>query len=309
MKIVTSGAPYIDIDGYAGCIGYANFLQAAGFEAKAVSTSVFNSSIASVVRSQAEQLETAYKLADDDEFVIVDMSSPEHLDKIVNPDRIVTVIDHHPGFEKYWGQKLQDQAIIEPVGGACTLVYEAWNKAGLLAKLNPATAKIMACGILDNTLNLKANITGARDKEAYAACVKIATLPADWAKDYFMDCERGLLENLAPAVRDDTKAIRFKTLGETLAVGQLALWGGLDTARYFNSQVRNSLSHLCPRWFVNIINIGAMRSSLLTSENDVAQWLGHLLDAQVANETVLTDRLWLRKEILQRDIEMSAAEP
>ena len=309
MKIVTSGSPYLDIDGYAGCVAYAEFLRASGLEARAVSTSILNNSITSTARSWPVQLDIVYR-PDDDSFIIIDTSSPDYFDKIVNLDKVEAIIDHHPGSEEYWHQRLGERAFIEPVGSACTLVYEAWQKAGMESGLSSEAAKLMTYGILDNTLNLSAALTDVRDRQAYRDLVKMAALPADWAESYFADCDRGLRNDFPEALRTDIKTLRFKTLDTPLAVGQIAVWDIPDIVDRFGQRARSVMSSICPHWFVNFISIAENRSYFLTSDISVARWLANLLGVPVeeGTDTILltTDLLWLRKEILHRDIEASA---
>ncbi len=49
MKVVTSGAAYLDIDAYACCIAYAELLNHQGVEARAVSSAPLNASIPGTV--------------------------------------------------------------------------------------------------------------------------------------------------------------------------------------------------------------------------------------------------------------------
>ena len=309
MKIVTSGSPYLDIDGYAGCVSYAELLRATGLEARAVSTSVLNNSVTPAVKSWPVQFDSAYQPDRDNRFSIIDTSSPEYLDKIVELARVEAVIDHHPGFEDYWLRKLGERAVIEPVGSARTLVYEAWQKAGLLASLSPEAAKLMLCGILDNTLNLQAAITDSRDKKAYEELVKLATLPDSWPENYLADCDRGLLDDFPKALGNDIKVLRFKTLDKSLAVGQIAVWDSSGLINRLGAQTRLIMLSVCPHWFVNFISIGEGCSCFLASDASVARWLAGLLGATVegTDTTILADKLWLRKEILRRDIEVSAS--
>jgi inorganic pyrophosphatase/manganese-dependent inorganic pyrophosphatase len=46
MKIITSGASYLDIDAYACCIAYAELLNLQGIPARAVSSAKPNASVA-----------------------------------------------------------------------------------------------------------------------------------------------------------------------------------------------------------------------------------------------------------------------
>ena len=49
MKIITSGASYLDIDAYACCIAYAELLNLQGIPARAVSSAQPNASVSQTV--------------------------------------------------------------------------------------------------------------------------------------------------------------------------------------------------------------------------------------------------------------------
>lgn len=101
MIVVTSGSKYIDIDAYASCLAYRDLLRLQGREAVAVSTATLNESITEHLLSLPSYLDT-YSPSDDDQFIILDVSNPEFFDKIVRPNSIIEVIDHHAGFEHLW---------------------------------------------------------------------------------------------------------------------------------------------------------------------------------------------------------------
>jgi nanoRNase/pAp phosphatase (c-di-AMP/oligoRNAs hydrolase) len=161
MRLVTSGSAYVDIDAYAGCVAYAELLQTHQEDAQAVSTAPLNESISETVHSWHAPLLTLteYNPSEDDTFTLIDVSDPSYFDKIVDIDRVDEVIDHHPGFEKHWQGLIGDKSDIEFIGAACTLVYERWRAAGQLGRMSVLSARLLICGILDNTLNFGAQPT------------------------------------------------------------------------------------------------------------------------------------------------------
>jgi inorganic pyrophosphatase len=60
MHIVTTGFTYADIDGYAGCVAYAELLRAQGIDAEAISTAPPNQSVSKTVLSWNPQIKNAY---------------------------------------------------------------------------------------------------------------------------------------------------------------------------------------------------------------------------------------------------------
>lgn len=305
MKIVTSGAKYIDIDAYAGCIAYAELLQLQGEQALAVLTAPLNESISESVRLWNAPLETTYTPSESDEFVLIDVSEPEQFDSIVDLAKVSEVIDHHPGLESYWQEKIGDKAVIEFIGAACTLVYESWVKSGLLEKMSATSARLLICGILDNTLNFGAKVSTPRDTEAYEALLKIADLPDGWISQYFTECQNAILQDIVSAIQNDTKVLSFKLFDKPIAVGQLVVWDGRKIFSEYQSQMRETLTAIKPDWLMNLVNISERKSYFVTDNQQVQKWLSELLDVQFDGQVATADRLWLRKEIIKQDIDKS----
>lgn len=75
MIVVTSGKRYIDIDAYASCVAYRDFLRLQGKDAVAVTGSVINESVAPSLRELAGFDD--YAFLGDEEFVVLDLSNPD----------------------------------------------------------------------------------------------------------------------------------------------------------------------------------------------------------------------------------------
>lgn len=303
MKIITAGSRYADIDAYAGCVAYAELLQKQGHDAQAVIEATPNQSIPAIVREWPAELQTTYKPSADDTFTLIDVSEPDYFESFVDHDRIDEVIDHHPGFEEYWKQRIGSGAIIEQVGAACTQIFEKWEQAGSLDQMSQTSARLLMCGILDNTLNFGAEITTDRDHHAYEMLSKIAGLPEDWPAQYFSACQEGIVADLPQAVKDDTKTMSgFKTFPNAIAVGQLAIWDGPDLAQHSFETFKNILSADQPLWFMNLISIKDGCSYFVGEDATVQTWLENLLGVKFDGTIAAADRMWLRKEIKKADI-------
>ena len=300
MRIVTSGSEYLDIDAYGGCIAYAELLRQ-GFDASAVSSAPLNESISKTVRSWEAPLETDYQPAGLDSFTLVDVSDPKYFDKIVSLDRVDEVIDHHPNFENYWQRKIGAQATIDFIGAACTLVYEKWVAAGLLGRLSVLSSRLLTCGILDNTLNFGAKVTSDRDRRAYKELVSRADLPADWASQYFDECEDAILADVAAAISKDSKLIDFKTFQDPVCVGQLVVWDSSKVLADHRADIQSVLSASSADWFMNLVDVERKTSLFLAADQSVQDWLSDLLSISFESQLARADRLWLRKEIIKQD--------
>ncbi len=303
MHVVTAGTAFIDIDVYGSAVALAELLRLQGEQALAASSAPFNSSVPSSLRNLDVQFETNYKPSPDDVFSIVDLSDPEYFDFNANINNVVMIVDHHPQFELFWEERLGDNAHIEFIGAACTQVYELWQQAGLQNKMSQATAKLLACGILDNTLNLKAKITTERDKTAYAFLAKHAGLPADWPAQYFKECQTYIAHDLHHAVISDTKTAKYPLHPNKITAGQLALWD----AKMFINDNQSSIAQILGKenssWYMNFIDIKTGRSLFLCQDKDTQTWLAVLLGLTFKDNLATADRLWLRKEIMKQAIE------
>lgn len=302
MQVVTAGWPYLDIDAYAGIVAYAELLNKSGVPAIAVSTAPLNESIPASIQGWEAGLITSYQASNDDRFTIIDLSDPKFVDKITDIDRISQVIDHHTGFERYWSERIGDMAKIEFIGAACTLVFEFWRDADMLPQISQTSARLLICGILDNTLNFGANVTSPRDRAAYNQLLKRANLPNNWVKTYFADCEQAIRNNIEGAIDKDIKDIFFTSFGDNaITIAQMVLW---DSDKFISenaNKVRMFLDNRDNRWFLNAVSLKNKKSVFLASDNAVERWLSELLGVSFSDQIARSDRLWLRKEIIKHE--------
>jgi len=305
MRIITAGPKYSDIDVYGGITAYAELLRRQGFEAQAVTTAKLNDSIPPIVRAWKVDVAYEYTPRADDTYTLIDVSEPGYFEQFVDMERIDEIIDHHPGFEDFWKERIGDGALIEPVGAACTQVTEKWEQAGLIDQISETSARLLMCGILDNTLNFGADITTRRDHEAYETLKTYANLPEDWPAQYFRDCQQVILEDLAASLQNDTKTPTLKTYPHPAAVGQFALWDAGAIAKESEEVFKKVISTVKPHWFMNAISISENKSYFITDIPEMQQWLSDLLNVTFVGNITEADRMWLRKEIFKADIDKS----
>lgn len=306
MKIITSGAAYVDIDAYAGCIAYAELLNLQGVKAKAISTAPLNESISKTVRSWKTPLHNEYTSSSNDTFALIDLSDPAHFDTFVDLERVDEVIDHHPGFEQYWHNRIGDKADIEFIGAACTLIFERWKAAGLLEKMSITSAQLLICAILDNTLNFGAKVTTQRDIDAYNTLIAQAELPADWTAQYFTECQKAILEDIVSAIGNDKKVLTFNSYAQPICFGQLVAWDAQQVLVKHNKTIGKTLSAVKPDWFMNLISVSEGKSYFISDNKAVQAWLSDLLGIKFDGSVAIAERLWLRKEVIKQNITASA---
>lgn len=303
MIVVTAGSAYMDIDSYAGCIAYAELLNLQGKQAVAASTAPLNSSITPSVQMSGINLEE-YSPSATDEFVLIDISAADYIDPIVALDRVIEVIDHHPGHEAYWTEKLGDKAQIELVGSACTQVYERWKAGSKLELMRPEVASMLAAGILDNTLNFNANITNERDHAAYIDLARVGAFGNDFAINYFSECQKLIENDLENAIRNDTKLLD-ETENIPRCFGQLAVWEGNMIAHKDKDRIATVMQTFGEDWGVNIISIFEGKSYFLADNTASQNKFTNLFGVKFMDGISDAYPMQLRKEILRAAIDAS----
>ncbi|RBC04333.1 DHH family protein [Pseudomonas sp. MWU12-2115] len=297
MKIITSGASYLDIDAYACCIAYAELLNLQGSPARAVSSATPNSSVSPTVLSWGAAFQR-YTPQANDEFVLVDVSDYHHFDPLVVLDQVVEVIDHHPGYEPYWAERLGSAADIRPIGAAATLVFQRWQAAGLLSRISEQSAKLLATAILDNTLNLTGQMTSEADIEAYEALMQRANLPANWPEQYFLECQAAIEADLQTALAADLK--RFKPDSNLPQVfAQMTVWDADALLHKHRNEIGGWMVGQGDDWLLNVISIRDGKSCLLAEPLLSQQKLDRLLPLQWQAGMAVVKPSMLRKELLK----------
>jgi inorganic pyrophosphatase/manganese-dependent inorganic pyrophosphatase len=297
IKVITSGASYLDIDAYACCIAYAELLNLQGSPARAVSSARPNSSVSPTVLSWGAAFQR-YSPQANDEFVLVDVSDYHHFDPLVVLDQVVEVIDNHPGYEPYWAERLGSAADILPIGAAATLVFQRWQAAGLLSRISEQSAKLLATAILDNTLNLTGQMTSEADIEAHEALTQRANLPANWPEQYFLECQAAIEANLQTALAADLK--RFKPDSNLPQVfAQMTVWDADALLHKHRNEIGGWMVGQGDDWLLNVISIRDGKSCLLAEPLLSQQKLDRLLPLQWQAGMAVVKPSMLRKELLK----------
>ena len=125
--IITAGSNYLDIDAYACCVAMRELLVLEGRTAVAYSAAPRNYSVCAqlVAEGQIEtELPPSFSPKTSD-YIIVDVSDPEYIRESAPPARVCAVYDHHTGFEAFWENRIGQNARIEFLGAAATLVRQS----------------------------------------------------------------------------------------------------------------------------------------------------------------------------------------
>lgn len=298
-NIVTAGANYLDIDAYACMVALAELLRLQGADAIAWSPAACNYS---VCPSLVEDGQVMQELPEKDweqksRYIIVDVSDPEYLKKSVPLENIVAVYDHHVGFEGYWAERIGDNARIEFIGAAATLIYREWRKAGLENRMTRSTARLLIAAILDNTLNLTSSNTTREDVEIFRALCAYTDVDESWCAAYFSQVQAGVEADLRNALLNDTKTVRDNPVLPP-KVSQLCVWDAESILRRL-PEIRGWFDG---PWMLNLIDMQHLCSYFVCDDPAHQEKIGRLFGVPFEYGVAKTLVSYLRKEIIKKTI-------
>ena len=296
--VVTSGQKFTDIDALACAVAYAEFLNRQGKESEVVLPGIFNASITQTVRDWDLSYRTTPSQLDA-LFVIVDVSDPEQIATCAKNKNIVEVFDHHSGFENFWQKRLGGESHIEFIGACATLIWEEYRKRDM--EISLLSSNLLSVAIVSNTLNFGAQITHQRDHDAFRELQELHPLSLEWIEKYFLDQEKDINADVAHAISNDTKVITDLNLKDSLVIGQLELWDGKGFLYKNTGLIKETLmKHGSPYWFMTIPSLKETKNYIYTENPSVQVMLSEALGVVFQENIGVTDKLWLRKEILKK---------
>lgn len=295
--IVTGGAKGADIDVFGCAVGYAELLRAEGVDAEAVVQGTFTASVTPSILALNGAYLKKYTSQADDNFVLVDISDPDHLPQFVSKERIVEVFDHRSGYEHHW-QRLQKGNHIELVGACGTLIWEEYvrrNKTKVIS--NPSAVGLLA-SIVSNNLALRSPITTERDQEAFKALSGITGLTDSWIGSYYREQETELLKNFAAYVDADTKT--FNTPSGEFVIAQIELWEASEILEDRKEEISRIMQKYEPRpWIVNVLSINEGCNYIFSRSDSGVAIVKKKFGFNFVGDTATTDGLFMRKWLMR----------
>lgn len=302
-KIVTSGSAYLDIDAYACMVSLVELLQQKGERAIANLKAKCNYSVCDFL---IEHNHIEHNFPNDIDmasvkYIIVDVSDPNFLSDSVPLQQVEAIYDHHTGFEGYWHSRIGNNATIEFIGAAATLIYREWVKADLTNQMTRSTALLLIAAILDNTLYLSSSNTTDEDRDTFTALCKYANIDEQWCVKYFEKVQENVEADLKTAILFDIKTV---TNNEFLPpyVAQLCVWDAKKLLQKI-PQIRKYLL-LNERWLLNIVDIHEHCSYFVCDDIIFQKKIAELFGVQFKMGVAKTDVPYLRKEIIKKTISL-----
>lgn len=292
--VITTAKRYVDIDGLACVVAYQELIP----NSLAVIPGPLNQSVIPSIRRWPLNYLSSTK-GHDLEFIIMDVSEEKELPNFVKKDKVIKIFDHHFGFEKDW-EHLGQNCHIEPIGACATLIWEEFVKSGKQSAISQVSANLLYTAIVSNTLNFQASITTERDKKAFADLQNFTDLPKEWLTQYFQEIELNAYLNPQEAIINDTKVQILE--GMTCAIGQIELWNSESFIKEHTADIEAALKDFNTElWFLTSPSISEGRNYIYTKSETVKDFLRRVMYIDFFGGNIgVTDRLWLRKEILKK---------
>lgn len=297
-SIITAGSMYLDIDAYACCVAMSELHNQIDKNAIAYSKANCNYSVCESLIKESHIISEIPSDCIKPQYIIVDVSDPDYIKDSVPLDQVIAVYDHHVGFEEYWKNRIGDNAHIEFIGAAATLIYREWKNFKLVEKMSVSTAKLMVAAILDNTLNLTSSNTTDEDRQAYTELRKHASIDEEWCQSYFVEVQTSIENDLRNAIFKDIKRVKDTSVLPS-RVAQLSIW---DSNKLLNRlpEIRLWFNDGSESWMINLIDIKSNCSYFVCDDKSVQQKLEKIFGISFSNSIAKTKHALLRKEIIKQ---------
>ena len=299
LTVITAGSTYLDIDAYACCIAMAELLALQNHPAIAYSKAPTNYSVCRslITKAQIADVLPPEISPKNVNYIITDVSDPDFLKDSVPLDRVTAVYDHHTGFESYWQSRIGENAHIEFLGAAATLIYREWKKAGLQDRMSRSTALLLIAAILDNTLNLTSSNTTPEDVETFKELCRKENIGEDWCASYFTEVQANVEADLQNALLNDTKTVRNNNILPP-RVSQITVWNAQSILERL-TEIRQWFGDK-KSWMINIIDIQHCCSYFVCDDEAYQQKISQIFDIQFTSGVAKTPVSYLRKEIIKK---------
>jgi manganese-dependent inorganic pyrophosphatase len=285
-----------DLDGIAGAIAYAEFLQKTG---KKAVVGIFGEAHGEAKyildRFGLEYPKQISNTGDFDQIILVDYSFVNR--KIIAPEKVIEIIDHRKihHADKFSNAKKQ----IELVGAAATLIGERFIKEKI--NISRESAILLCSAIISNTINFKASITTNRDKKVFELLNKVAKLPKYFWKELFAAKSDFSGEKLKKGIEGDFA--EFIIAGKKIGVAQIEMIGAKKLIDERDLEIVQILEKIKAEKkldfvFQNTIDIGDCKNLIIASDNQTQKLLEEILNIRFHGFSAERKSLILRKQIV-----------
>ncbi len=287
-----------DLDGLAGSVAYAEFLQGSGTDAIAAIIGNPHEEARYVLdRFEIQYPQTVANSDAFDRVILVDSSELAGLEGKIAPEKVIEIIDHRKinEVDKFPNAKAQ----IELVGSASTLIAEKFMQSSTSISKESA---ILLCGaILSNTLNFKGGVTTDRDRDAYVWLNRVAILSEDFWKELFTAKSDLSGEKLKERIEGD---FAWFVMGDKkVGIAQIEMIGAEKLVAERSEEIIKILESIKQDMdtdyiFQNIIELDEGRNYFVTQDYGTQQLLEKCLGVKFNGAVAARPNLIMRKQIV-----------
>ena len=286
-----------DLDGVAGAIAYAEFLQKIGRNAVVGIIGEPHTEAKYVLnRFGFECPPTIPNVDDFDEVILVDASDLNGLEGKVTPNKVIEIIDHRKVHE---ANKFSNADVhIELVGAACTMVAEKFMQNNIA--ISTKSDVLLYSAIIYNTLNFKGTVTTSRDIKAATWLNQTAQLPEVFWKDLFV--AKSDLSGAKLTERIDSDFAHFNMGGKKVGIAQIEMIGAEKLVAERSNEIVQVLEKIKTTMsldyiFLTIIELENNKNFFLTYDIATKQLLEKVLQVRFVGHIAMRPDLIMRKQI------------
>jgi len=287
-----------DLDGLAGAVAYAEFLNNQGRPVQVGILGTPHDEAKYVLgRFNLTKVKEVDNADDFNEVILVDASDLNGLEGRIDPNKVIEIIDHRRinEAEKFPKAKVQ----IELVGAAATLVAERFMQNNV--PISRESAILIYSAIISNTLNFKGTVTTNRDEAAAKWLEQFIQIPKDYWRELFMAKSDLSGEKLAQRIKGDFAW--FVVNDKRVGIAQLEIIGAEDLIKKRRAEINLILNELKAELnldyiFQNTIDLEKLRNYIITDNDPTKILLEQVLDVRFEEEVAVKHQLIMRKQII-----------
>lgn len=287
-----------DLDGTAGAIAYAEYLNKTGLNAVVGIIGSPHDEARFVLNRFGFTYPNSISNSDNfDKIILVDCSDLNGLEGKILPEKVIEIIDHRKIHEahKFPNAKVQ----IELVGAAATLVAEKFMQNDV--DISKESAILLLSAVISNTLNFKGSVTTERDKKVADWLNKVAGLSQDYWKELFIAKSDLSGDKLSERIAGDLAWFTFGN--KKIGIAQIEMIGGRKLVAERIKEITESLQKIKEErgfdyLFLNIIELEECFNILVVGDDNTKNLLEKVLAVKFLTDWAERPNLIMRKQIV-----------
>ena len=119
----------------------------------------------------------------------------------------------------------------------------------------------------------------------------------NYAKQYFIECQNLIEEDLKKAIKNDTKIEQITHILPPV-FGQLTVWNE-EIILQNKKTIEDTLDSIGTNWIMNVISLQQGKSYVMVSNSSIEKNIEKLLYGKFQNHIMICKEVFLRKEIIK----------